>query len=341
VGLAFDTGDSSGNLYVSNVGNNTIRKFSLTGTDLGTFASTGLNQPQGLAVDLLGYLYASNIGNNSIRKFSLDGRDLGTFASSGLSQPNGLAFADDTFLYVANTGDRTVRRFFAVPFFVPGIDLGTFARTSAGQPVGLAFDPFGNLYVTSVDSSGIQKFDAFGRDLGASAFSDVTHPFGITIDRANGKIYVSTLGDNTVHELSPSGRSDEGSFGSSVLSAPTGIAIHSIPPPTVAVTRSSLLRKGRSNSLFQMVTLQNISGGKIPGPVSLVLDSLQNATLSNQTGVTANYSPSGSPFIRVNLLGADNVFDPQESASIELKFANVPANADIPYSTRVLAPSSP
>ena len=39
-------------LYVSNGGNNTIERFdTTTGADLGIFASTGLNIPEGLAFD--------------------------------------------------------------------------------------------------------------------------------------------------------------------------------------------------------------------------------------------------------------------------------------------------
>jgi DNA-binding beta-propeller fold protein YncE len=45
-GLAFD-GD--GNLYVSNRGDGTIRKFSPSGVDLGYFATTGMVTPVGLA----------------------------------------------------------------------------------------------------------------------------------------------------------------------------------------------------------------------------------------------------------------------------------------------------
>ena len=43
-GLAFDR---AGYLYVSNVDSDTIKKFAPDGTDLGVFASTGLNEPLG------------------------------------------------------------------------------------------------------------------------------------------------------------------------------------------------------------------------------------------------------------------------------------------------------
>src|SRR5258706_7281467 len=76
-GLAFDRG---GNLYVANINNNTIRRFSPNGTDLGVFASANL--PVGLAFDNTGNLYAVNGGGlGTVQKFTPTGTDLGTFAS--------------------------------------------------------------------------------------------------------------------------------------------------------------------------------------------------------------------------------------------------------------------
>ncbi len=73
-------------IYVSYSGDNTIRKFdSFTGADLGVFASTGLNQPQGLAFDSTGNLFVANYGNNTIMKFTSDG--VGTRTSLLLLKP--------------------------------------------------------------------------------------------------------------------------------------------------------------------------------------------------------------------------------------------------------------
>jgi PKD repeat protein len=72
--------------------NNTIRKFSPTGVDLGDFATTGLHFPHGLAFDPAGNLYVANSPNNTIREFSPAGVDLGNFATTGLNFPTSLAF---------------------------------------------------------------------------------------------------------------------------------------------------------------------------------------------------------------------------------------------------------
>ena len=108
----------------------------------------------------------------------------------------------------------------------------------------------------------------------------------------------------------------------------------------VRITRSGFRYIGNTARYVQQVTLQNISGNPISGPLSLVVDSLSsNATLVNKTGVTANFPPLGSPFINV-MIGADNVLNPEESVSVTLEFAN-PTNAGITYNTRVLTGELP
>ena len=76
-----------GSLYVANAGDNTIRKFSRTGADLGIFASSGFLAPAVITFDSRGNLFVTNFGGNTIREFSRTGADLGDFASTGLNTP--------------------------------------------------------------------------------------------------------------------------------------------------------------------------------------------------------------------------------------------------------------
>ena len=135
-------------LYVSN-DNNTIEKFDANGNDLGSFASSGLNLPQGLAFDVSGNLYAANLGSSGIEKFDGNGNDLGAFASSGLDRPAGLAFDASGHLYAANSNPstNTIEKFSA-----NGADQGAFAHSGLSEPVGLAFDVNGNLYAGNAGS---------------------------------------------------------------------------------------------------------------------------------------------------------------------------------------------
>ena len=68
---------------MSNVRSSTIEKFSPTGTDLGVFASAGLDDPYGIMFDRAGNLYACNRANSTIEKFSPTGADLGVAHTGG------------------------------------------------------------------------------------------------------------------------------------------------------------------------------------------------------------------------------------------------------------------
>ncbi|MDQ3814560.1 MAG: DUF11 domain-containing protein, partial [Armatimonadota bacterium] len=109
----------------------------------------------------------------------------------------------------------------------------------------------------------------------------------------------------------------------------------------VRITRGSLIPSGSyfsgifggSTGFRQVVTIENIGGTAITGPVSLALDNLSGATLSNANGSTSCTSPSGSPFIDVNV--GDGVLSANESATVVLEFSN--ASSSLSYTARVLA----
>jgi DNA-binding beta-propeller fold protein YncE len=96
-GLAFDT---SGNLYVANQYGNSITRFDSTGHG-SIFASSGMNQPTGLAYNN-GYLYVANAGSNKILKFDSAGNGTVFASGTGLNNPEGIAFDSSGNLYAVN-----------------------------------------------------------------------------------------------------------------------------------------------------------------------------------------------------------------------------------------------
>ena len=134
-GLAFD---SRGNLYISDTGNNRIRRVTPggiittvagTGTagfsgDSGRAAAAQLNQPIGLAIDAAGNLYIADSKSNRIRMVSPQGiittvagrgtqgfgGDGGSAVAAELAAPTGLALDAAGSLYIADTGNNRVRK---------------------------------------------------------------------------------------------------------------------------------------------------------------------------------------------------------------------------------------
>ena len=120
-------------LYVSNAGNNTIEKFSSSGTDLGVFASAHLSGPLGLAIDSSGNVYAANRNVDTITDYNSSGAYQGALPSNSLNAPIGLAFDSSGNLFAVNLGDNTISEYNS-----SDSPLGVFASTGLDEPVFIA-----------------------------------------------------------------------------------------------------------------------------------------------------------------------------------------------------------
>src|SRR5438094_213220 len=122
--------DSSGNLYIADLGNERIRKLAAaTGIittvagngvlgfagDGGAATSASLNSPAGVALDASGNLYIADYANHRIRKLTAATGIITTVASNGVS-----GFAGDG---------------------------GAATSASLNTPAGVALDASGNLYI--------------------------------------------------------------------------------------------------------------------------------------------------------------------------------------------------
>ncbi|HNX76020.1 MAG TPA: hypothetical protein PLM07_05825, partial [Candidatus Rifleibacterium sp.] len=177
--------DASGNLYVADTNNHTIRKITPGGvvsTLAGLSGNSGsaddngsgarFNSPSGVAVDINGFVFVADTGNHTIRKIAPNG-DVTTLAgSAGLSgtadqtgslarfnNPFGIAVHSSGNLFVGDSYNHTIRQVspagvvttFAGTAGVPGSADGTGTAASFNFPEGVAVDSSGNVYVA--DSS--------------------------------------------------------------------------------------------------------------------------------------------------------------------------------------------
>jgi hypothetical protein len=141
--------------------------------------------------------------------------------------------------------------------------------------------------------------------------------------------------ENFVVTLSnPTGGATVGAGGSAV------VTILDDPPPLTDVTPLVGVARGRvrfnpgTRHFRQRVTLHNLSGQVLPGPLWLVLDGLpRKVRLRNANGMSLAHGTPGSPFAVINLSG--DGLAPGGSVGLVLDFAN-PRLRRIRYTPLVL-----
>jgi streptogramin lyase len=229
--------DASGNLYVTDIGNNAIRKVTPAGVvttlaggnnasyDNGAGTSTLVRfLPTGLAVDAAGNVYVAEKSNNLIRKITPAGA-VSTLAGTGVrgigdavgilayfSSPTGIAVDAQGIVYVADTGNNAIRQITADGTVTTYIGNPTAQPNLLNAPVAMAFDKTGNLFIT--DQSGrimevttskvlysiAGNINTAGYTEGTGTAAQFNKPSGLTTD-ASGNIYVADYNNNVIRKL--------------------------------------------------------------------------------------------------------------------------------------------
>jgi sugar lactone lactonase YvrE len=236
MGLAFD---GSGNLFVSEEGNDDIRKITpdgivstiagnrTEGHDNGNGTAASFWNPEGLTVDNAGNIYVADYANNIIRKID-PSKNVTTFAGQraiGFKNGQGIAASFDGptdikidasgFLYVSDLTNEAIRK------ITPDGLVSTYADIKApinsntfNFPSGIAFDTQNNLYVTTF-SFKVQKITPGGviSTLAGSGVRGTTDgPAGsasfyetfLAATDKDGNVYVTD--SNLIRKITPDGK---------------------------------------------------------------------------------------------------------------------------------------
>ncbi len=232
------TVDSAGNIYISDTGNNRVRKVDLSGNiftiaGTGTQAATGdggaatsasLWFPAGLALDSAGNLYVADFGSLSVRKIAASGGTISTVAGSGtwgnsgdggsatkanLAGPMSIAVDSAGNIYIGDVVNANIRKV--------GTDgvIRTVATNVA--PQSLAVDKAGNLYfadgltplirkvlpsgtILNIAGTGVAGYN--GGDGTAATYAQLDHPAGVAVD-GSGNVLIADTNNQIVRKLTP------------------------------------------------------------------------------------------------------------------------------------------
>ncbi|QKJ32793.1 hypothetical protein HQ865_24555 [Mucilaginibacter mali] len=228
--------DGSGNLYVSDVGNNAIRKITSAGVVStlaggayvgfadGTGATARFNSPAGLVADASGNIYVADRGNSAIRKITPAGV-VTTFAgtnvasySDGLTtsarfnNPCGITIDAAGVLYVADLSNNAIRQIATDGTVTTIAGNPTTLNDAVNLPVGITTDKAGNMFITD-ESGRILEITATkilytiagsanvsGYTEGKGTVAKFSNPQGITTDAA-GNVYVADYNNNVIRKV--------------------------------------------------------------------------------------------------------------------------------------------
>lgn len=174
------TVDASGNIYVADYGNNSIRKITSAGvvTTLAGFKTGGyinatgtaaaFKNPNGVAVDASGNVYVADKGNSAIRKITSAGVVTtlagGPTQSELVNYPAGIAIDKQGNIYIADEGGRIIEcttgnvlYILAGSLNVSGFVNGSGTSALFNGPQALTVDADNNIYVSDQNNNCIRK----------------------------------------------------------------------------------------------------------------------------------------------------------------------------------------
>ena len=192
--------DGSGNIYVTNYGNNTISKYNSAGTYQGAFGTGAtLNRPAGIVFDASGNAYVVNratTGAGTVFKYNSAGTYQSTIIT-GLSRAYGIAIDASGNLYIADENAGKIYKYANTG----GAPLLTI--NDANAPWGVAVDGSGNIYAINNNTGTVSKYNSAGTFV-SNLITGFNNPFAISID-PSGNIYVGDSGTGAVYEYNSSG----------------------------------------------------------------------------------------------------------------------------------------
>ena len=278
---------------------------------LTTLVSSGVNLPEGVAVDASGDVYIADTGNNAVEEWVASTQQFTPVVTSGLYNPTGVAVDSQGNLYIADSLDFAVKRWsVGLQDFIPLVGVlinpygvavdaqgdvyftdagaGMVEEWSAGNkqvstllaaadnPMGVALDGLGNVYFVSAGNDDVAQWNPAARQLTTEVPSqDITQPSGVAVD-GQGNIYFSDTGANAIRQWNVANQQLV-TVAASGLSSPAGLAVD---------LQGNIYVADRNNNAVRKFT---------PAYLALSTMALNEAGLAGTDSFNAQVLPAGTP----------------------------------------------
>ena len=377
--------DSSGNVYVADQYNHTIRKITSggvvstlaglagsSGSADGTGSAARFNRPNGVAVDGSGNVYVADSSNHTIRRITsagavstvagssgMFGIEDGTGSAARFNRPNGVAVDGSGNVYVADSSNHTIRRITSGGAVSTLAGLGRSSGSGDGTgsaarfyfPRGVAADASGNVYVADSSNHTIRQITpggvvstlagsagSFGSTDGTGNAARFHNPNGLAVG-SSGNVYVADQSNHTIRQitsdgvvstlagLASSGGSADGTGSVARFNFPAGVAVDGSGNVYVADSDNHTIRKITSGGIVS--TLAGLAGslGSADGtgsaarfnyPFGVAVESSGNVYVADYSNHTVRRITSGG--MVSTLAGSTGIFGGQDGTASTARF---------------------
>ena len=249
-----DAIDSSGNVWVTDTGNNRVEEFTASGEFIRKFGSEGtgngqFHYPMNIAVTPEGNVWVTDALNDRVQEFSSTGAYIRQFGAEGtgpgqFAEPWGVTVCPSGNVWVSDARYYRLQEFSSTGAFIAAAGPEGEGNGQTHSPLGLACDASNEVWVADAGNSRVQEFSSTGsyiRKFGSkgSGNGQFETPVGVSIDSA-GTVWVADRNNNRVQGFNSSGEylTQFGSYGSGNGQFIEPTALAAAPSGAVYVTET-------------------------------------------------------------------------------------------------------